>query len=44
MEEFDAKLWVIGLTLDVTIKRRETLQRHGVKTVAVFRDSQTAIR
>jgi len=28
----------------VTIEKRETLQRHGVKTVAVFSDSQAAIR
>jgi len=44
MEVFDAELWAIGLALDVTIEKRETLQRHGVKTVAVFSDSQTAIR
>jgi len=43
-EWFDAELWAIGLALDVTIEKRETLQRHGVKTVAVFSDSQTAIR
>jgi len=43
MRVFDAELWVIGLTLGETIEKRETLQRHGVKTVAIFRDSQTAI-
>jgi len=32
MEVFDAELWAIGLALEVTIEKRETLQRHGVKT------------
>jgi hypothetical protein len=36
MEVFEAKMWAIGLTLDVAIEERETLQKHGVKTVAVF--------
>jgi len=44
VEVFDAELWTIGLALNETIKKRETLQRHGVKTVAVFSDSQAAIR
>jgi hypothetical protein len=44
MEVFDAKLWAIGLEVEVTMEKRETLQRHGVKTVAVFSDSQAAIR
>jgi len=44
MEVFDAELWAIGLALEVTIERRETLQRHAVKTVTVFRNSQAAIR
>jgi ribonuclease HI len=44
MVVFDAELWAIGLALDVTIKKRKTLQGHGVKTVAVFSDSQAAIR
>jgi ribonuclease HI len=44
MEVFDAELWAIGLALDVAIEKRETLQKHGVKTVAVFSDSQAAIR
>jgi len=39
----DAEQWVIGLALEVTIEKRQTLQRHGVKTVAVFSDSQAAI-
>jgi len=44
MEVFNAELWAIGLALDVAIETRETLQMHGVKTVAVFSDSQGAIR
>jgi ribonuclease HI len=44
MEVFEAELWAIGLALDMMIERRETLQNHGVKTVAVFSDSQAAIR
>jgi len=44
MEVFDAELWAIGLTLHVAIEMRETLQKHGVKIVAVFSDSQAAIR
>ena len=43
MEIIDAELGAIGLALDVTIEKRETFQRHGVKTVAVFGDSQTTI-
>jgi ribonuclease HI len=44
MEVFDAELWAIGLALGETVERRERLQEHGVKTVAVFSDSQAAIR
>ena len=44
MEVFDAELWAIGLALDVAIEKRDTLQVHGVKTVAVFSDSQGTIR
>ena len=44
MEVFDAELCAIGLVLDVAIATRETLQMHAVKTVAVFSDSQAAIR
>jgi len=43
MEVFDAELWAIGLALGETVKRRERLQRYGVKTVGVFSDSQAAI-
>jgi hypothetical protein len=43
MEVLDAELWATGLTLDVAIEKRETLQLHGVKTVVVFCDSQAAI-
>jgi len=44
MEVFDAELWAIRLALEETIKKREILQRHGVKMVAVFSNSQAAIR
>jgi len=44
MEVFDAELWAIGLALGETVKRRERLQEHGAKTVAVFSDSQAATR
>jgi len=44
MEVFGAELWAIGLVLDVPIEKRETLQIHGVTTVAVLSDSQAAIR
>jgi len=42
MEVFDAELWAIRLALGETMEERESLQRHGVKTVAIFSDSQTA--
>ena len=44
MEVFNAVLWAIGLTLGKMVKRRERLQEHGVKMVAVLSDSQAAIR
>ena len=44
MEVFDAELWAIRLALDMAIKKREALQMHGVRTVAVFSDSQATIR
>jgi len=44
MEVFDAELWAIGLTPEVMIQTRETVQNHGVETVAGFRDPHPAIR
>jgi len=44
MEVFDAELWAFGLALGETIEKRETLQKRGVKTVAIYSDSQAAIR
>jgi len=44
MEVLDAILWAMGLALPVVIEKRETLPIHGVKTVAVFSDSQAAFR
>jgi hypothetical protein len=43
MEVFDAEVWAIALVLNVAIEKRDTLQKHGVKMVAVFSDSQAAI-
>jgi hypothetical protein len=43
MEVFDAELWAIGLVLDMAFNKRETLQKHRMKTGAVFSDSQAAI-
>ena len=44
MEVFEAELWAIGLALGETVNKRERLQQHGVKTVAVVSDSQGGIR
>ena len=44
IEVFDADLWAIGLALELAIEKRGILQKHGVNTVAVFSDSQAAIR
>ena len=44
MEVFDAELWAIGVALQKSVARAETLRAHGVTTVAVFSDSQAAIR
>ena len=44
MEVFDAELWAIGLALRETVKRRERLEKHSVKTVAIFSDSDAVIR
>jgi len=38
VEVFDTELRAIGLALDMAIEKREKLQEHGVKTVAVFSD------
>jgi ribonuclease HI len=44
MKVFDDEMWAIALTLDMAIEKRETLQKHEVKTVAVCSNSQAAIR
>jgi len=44
MEVFDAELWAIRLALGVAFEQRNELLMHGVRTVAVFIDSQAAIR
>jgi hypothetical protein len=43
-EVFDAELWAIGVALRKSVSRAEALRAHGVTTVAVFSDSQVAIR
>jgi ribonuclease HI len=44
MEVFDAELWAIGDVIRKYVARAEALLAHGVMTVAVFCDSQAAIR
>jgi hypothetical protein len=44
MEVFDAELWAIGVALRNSVARAEALRAHGVMLVAVFSDSQAAIR
>jgi hypothetical protein len=44
MEVFDAQLWAIGVVLRKSVARAEALRAHRVTTVAVFSDSQAAIR
>jgi len=44
MEVYDAELGAIGLALRESVRKRDTLQTHGVTKVAVFSDSQAAVR
>jgi len=44
MQVFDAELWAIGVALRKSVARAEVLRAHGVSRVAVFSDSQAAIR
>jgi len=44
MEVYDAELWAIGLALRESVRKRDTMQTHGVMKVAVFSDLQAAIR
>jgi ribonuclease HI len=44
VEVYDAELWAVGLALRESVKKRDVLQTHGVTKVAVFSDSQAAIR
>jgi ribonuclease HI len=43
MEVYDAELWAIGLALQESVKKRDTLQTPGVTQVAVCCDWQAAI-
>jgi len=44
MEVYDAERCAIGLALWESVRKRDTLQTHGVTKVAVFSDSQVSIR
>jgi len=44
MEVYDAELWAIGLALRESVKKMNTLRANGVTKVAIFSDSQVAIR
>ena len=44
MEVFDSELWAIRVALRKSVAKVETLRTHGVTPVAVFSDSQAAIR
>jgi len=44
MEVYDAELWAIGRALRESLRKRDTLQTHGVTKVAVFSDMQVAIQ
>jgi ribonuclease HI len=41
---FDTELWAIGIALRKSVARAEALTAHGVTRVAIFSDSQAAIR
>jgi len=44
MQVSDAELWAIRLALQESVKNRDRLQTHRVTKIAVFSDSQAAIR
>jgi hypothetical protein len=44
MEEWEAELLSIGVTLPESVARGNVLRTHGVTTAVVFSDSQAAIR
>ena len=44
IEVYNAELWVIGLALRQSVRKRDTLQTDTVTKVAVFSDPQVAIR
>jgi len=44
MEVNHAELWAIALALRESVRKRYTLQTHGVTKIAIFSDSQAAIR
>ena len=44
MEVHNVELWAIGLALQDSVRKRDTLQTHRVTKVAVFSGSQAAIQ
>jgi len=44
MEVYDAEQWAIGLALRESVRKRDTMQTHGVTKVAIFSDSPAAIQ
>jgi ribonuclease HI len=44
VQAYDAELWAVGLALRESVRKRDTPQTYGVTKVAVFSDSQVAIR
>lgn len=44
MEVYDAELRRLGLTLRESVRKRDTQQTHSVMQVAIFSESQAAIR
>jgi hypothetical protein len=43
MEVFNMELWAIGLLHEVAIEKRDTWWKHGLRTMAVFRESQATL-
>jgi hypothetical protein len=44
MQVFDSERWAIGVALRKSVAKAESFRTHVVTTVAVFSDSQAAIR
>ena len=44
MEVYNVELWVIGVALRESVKKRVALHANGAMKMAIFSDSQAAIR